>query len=249
MSKKIIIIVKKILLSLFCLLLALIIYKLIFYILTFIVLSISGSEDKLDMYAVEGAGAIIGILVSVIIARNIYRRAFSSSKQLKSFQFKKTDKLHIIITLSLLPIFVIYFFNLDGKNKDKFIPYTINNIEDYGLNFNLDISSLDYDMPFYTKVCIPEYRTDCFSGGVCEKKRPSIFLLYDEINNLVYRCDEKPCDFYEVNKEKSGFYTNLMPVMPGSSIVKIDEDSNYVEIVSLGLDFIIYRGLCFDNIK
>lgn len=71
-----------------------------------------------------------------------------------------------------------------------------------------------------------------------------MFVLYDEISNRVYRCDKNPCDGYEVSKEVSGFYTNLVAVTPNGSFVKYSEENEYVEMVSLGLDAIIYRGTC-----
>jgi hypothetical protein len=71
-----------------------------------------------------------------------------------------------------------------------------------------------------------------------------VFVLYDEDANKVYRCDYKPCDGYNISKDVSGLYTNLTPIIPNGSLVKLSEDNEYVEIISGGLDFIIYRGQC-----
>ena len=112
--------------------------------------------------------------------------------------------------------------------------------------FDLNINTLSYQLPAYTKICLPESRYDCSSDG-CQKGKPVVFVLYDENANKVYRCDKKPCDGYDVSKDVSGLYTNLTPITPNGSLVKLSEDNEYVETVSMGLDFIIYRGQCTDK--
>ena len=112
--------------------------------------------------------------------------------------------------------------------------------------FDLNINALSYQLPAYTKICLPESRYDCSSGG-CQKGKPVVFVLYDENANKVYRCDKQPCDGYDVSKEVSGLYTNLTPITPNGSLVKLSDDNEYVENVSMGLDFIIYRGKCTDK--
>lgn len=110
-------------------------------------------------------------------------------------------------------------------------------------SFDLDINSLTYQLPEYSKICIPESADVCLSSG-CTGDKPSVFVLYDENASKVYRCDNKPCDGYDVSKEVSGQYINLTPVTPNGSLYKLSDDNKYVETVSLGLDFIIYRGTC-----
>ena len=110
-------------------------------------------------------------------------------------------------------------------------------------SFDLDINSLTYQLPEYSKICLPDSRFDCSSGG-CERNKPSVFVLYNENASKVYRCDKNPCDGYDVNKEVSGAYTNLTPVTPNGSLYKLSDDNKYVETVSIGLDFIIYNGSC-----
>ena len=112
--------------------------------------------------------------------------------------------------------------------------------------FNLDVNSLSYQLPVYTKICTPESRYNCSTEG-CEKSKPVVFVLYDENTSKVYRCDNNPCDEYSVKEDISGLYKNLTPIIPNGSLVKLSSDNEYVETVSLGLDFIIYRGHCTDK--
>lgn len=118
------------------------------------------------------------------------------------------------------------------------------NSQDY--KFDLNINSLSYQLPSYTKICTPETRYDCSTDG-CKKSKPVVFVLYDENANKVYRCDKQPCDEYDVSRNISGLYTNLTPLTPNGSLVKLSEDNQYVETVSIGLDFIVSRGQCNDK--
>jgi len=113
-------------------------------------------------------------------------------------------------------------------------------------SFDLNINSLSYQLPSYTKICLPKSRYNCYSDG-CKKTKPAVFVLYDDNLSKVYRCDSQPCDGYDVKKDVSGEYINLTPLIPGSSSVKFSSGNEYVETVSLGLDFIIYRGICTDT--
>jgi hypothetical protein len=112
--------------------------------------------------------------------------------------------------------------------------------------FDIDVNALPYQLPPHTKICLPESRFDCSSSG-CQQGKPVVFLLYDKRVNKVYRCDNKPCDGYDVSRDVSGLYTNLTPITPNGSLVKLSTDNEYVESVSLGLDFIVYRGKCSDK--
>ena len=133
------------------------------------------------------------------------------------------------------------------SNDSKIIDETPVDVQTEDLSFDLDISKLSYVLPEYDKICIPETRYDCSSEKGCIANKPVVFLLYNEDNNTVYRCDRSPCSAYEVYKNVSGLYTNLSPKTPRGYIIKISSNNEYVETVSLGLDFIIYRGKCIDK--
>ncbi len=114
---------------------------------------------------------------------------------------------------------------------------------DRNQSFDINIDSLTYQLPDYSKICLPETRYDCSSNG-CTRNKPSVFVLYDENINKVYRCDHFSCDGYNVTKDVSGVYTNLTPTPSNGSLIKLTEENKYVETASLGLDFFIYSGSC-----
>lgn len=111
------------------------------------------------------------------------------------------------------------------------------------LTFDIDVSALSYQLPPYTKICLPETKQQCGEVG-CESVKPTVFVLYDENNSIVYRCDNKPCDGYEVVRVESGLFTVLQPVEPRVFSVKLSFDNKYVETVGFGLDTLVSHGIC-----
>jgi hypothetical protein len=125
------------------------------------------------------------------------------------------------------------------SQKDKIL--TIETQVD--LRFKLDTNNLSYTLPKYTKLCTPESTQACSSDG-CKKVLPTVFLAYDESNNMIYRCDNKPCDGYLVEEGKSGTYTNITPVNPNGLAVKISNENKYMEVASMGLSTLTSYGSC-----
>lgn len=114
------------------------------------------------------------------------------------------------------------------------------------LKFDTNLNALSYILPAHTTICTPETMYYCTNNG-CERQKPKVFLLYDKNTHKVYRCDNKPCDGYDIALSLSGDYLNMTPITPNGSLIKISPENNYIETVSLGLDFLIYRGKCITN--
>lgn len=136
-----------------------------------------------------------------------------------------------ILTVIFIVIFLVGCTNATDKTASK------------KFSFDIDISNLSYTLPSYTKLCTPNRKQACSNEG-CEDIQPTVFLVYDEINNMIYRCDNKPCDGYEVKTTPSGLYTYIEPIEPRGFTVKISSDNEYVETVNLGLDTFISHGTC-----
>lgn len=117
------------------------------------------------------------------------------------------------------------------------------------LDFDLDISSLDYELPGYDLICTPKVKVSC-SIDECKNIKPSVFLLYNSITKTLNRCDDRPCDSYEVEDSYSGIYRNLksldkdLRVKIQDSSVFSDMNGNYVEINGSGLGVITSWGNC-----
>lgn len=145
-----------------------------------------------------------------------------------------------LVVTTLIIGYVVLIKN-DQSNKYNYSIQKENIYQDQ--NFDLNINALTYQLPAYTKICLPKTRFDCSSDG-CKKSKPVVFVLYDENTNQTYRCGEQDCDRYHVSKEISGLYVNLTPIIPNGSLIKMSVDNKYVETVSAGLAFIIQTGEC-----
>jgi len=155
-------------------------------------------------------------------------------------------KIYFVCLIAIIILLGGYIILTKNNNQANTTVSTQKESTSQDQKFDLNINTLSYQLPAYTKICLPESRYDCSSDG-CQKGKPVVFVLYDENANKVYRCDKKPCDGYDVSKDVSGLYANLTPITPNGSLVKLSEDNKYVETVSMGLDFIIYRGQCTDK--
>jgi hypothetical protein len=161
-------------------------------------------------------------------------------------------KILTITLISFALLFVGYSFIVD-KNEDTVFQKNESSPEEK-LTFDVDLSSLNYELPAYTKICIPEVKHFCSDEG-CETTKPSVFILYDKNKGLLYRCDEKPCDVYEVNEYPSGMFTYLRPKDAKEFSVKIADDpivktvapemeNKYIEIAGTGLGVMVSNGTC-----
>ncbi len=139
-------------------------------------------------------------------------------------------------TLPILTVIFTAFFLVGCANTSN---KTISN----KFSFDIDVSNLSYTLPSHTKLCTPDRKQECSSEG-CEDIQPTVFLAYDEPNNMIYRCDNKPCDGYEVQTSQSGLYTNIAPIEPRGFTVKVSSDNEYVETVNLGLNTLVSYGTC-----
>lgn len=142
------------------------------------------------------------------------------------------DSMHVLIIGVLLFGFLMVLISggLQGDSKTD-------------LAFDIDIQKLSYQLPSYTKACLPDTKQKCSDEG-CEDVKPSVFVLYDENNDIIYRCDNKPCDTYQVSRKESGQFVILEPLEPRAYSVKISADNRYVETVGFGLDILVSYGTC-----
>lgn len=161
---------------------------------------------------------------------------------------QSTMKKHFLLAI-LLSLFALLLSGCsltNTKNKD--------------LAFDIDLSSLNYELPNYTKLCIPEIQRFCWKNE-CKKIKPTVFTLYDKNSQTLYRCDKKPCDAYVVNEYSSGIFTYLTPKDGTQMSMKIADDpsintmnpemrkmkNEYTEILNLWMDVFISNGKCVDK--
>jgi hypothetical protein len=110
--------------------------------------------------------------------------------------------------------------------------------------FDIDITSLDYQLPTHDLICTPSSKQSCSSDKGCIEIQPSVFLVYDSKTGSVYRCDDQPCDKYAVEKVESGLFYSLVSTEDRDFRLKISDEGGYIETVGLGLVDLTSYGTC-----
>ena len=160
--------------------------------------------------------------------------------ELKGFFKNNWFKVGILI-VSLILIF-IYFIEINQPTIE------VNNLasSDKNLSFDLNLNSLNYQLPPHNLICTPNIKFSCSKDG-CEQVKPSVFILIDNVGDKMFRCDSKPCDEYPVKLNASGNFLNVTPEEPNGMIVKISTEGDYFEKVSLGLSTLTSYGTCLEK--
>ena len=163
---------------------------------------------------------------------------------------KKLKEYKYIIGIGLVVLGVGFYWHTSQQSQpqtreeaiNKEVEGSLGGAKD-DLTFDIDVSTLSYQLPAYTKICLPKTKQQCSEAG-CEPVKPTVFILYDENNSMVYRCDNKPCDGYKIVKNESGLFTVLEPIEARAFSVKLSFDNKYIETVGFGLDTLVSHGTC-----
>lgn len=104
-------------------------------------------------------------------------------------------------------------------------------------------------LPQHDMYCIPKKKSSCGVDG-CKDVEAKVFVLLGKSSKpdglFLARCDNKPCDVYDVNLRQSGAFTSFETIEPLGMLFKMStQDSSYVEIVTLGTDTLISNGVCY----
>jgi len=91
--------------------------------------------------------------------------------------------------------------------------------------------------------CIPRDRLDC-EGVNCTKSQPVVYLILDRQSKTFSRCDKKGCDVYDAIFRLSGMFTNIQPINPNGTMIKVLGNREYIEVVTTGLGVIFQNGNC-----
>ena len=140
------------------------------------------------------------------------------------------NKIIYITVLVLIVITAGYLYSrysIDKKREAKF-----------------DLNSLSYTLPTHNMICLPNIKFICNPQSKCYQVKPTVFILFDGLLDTFYRCDNQPCDSYEVRTDTSGDYTNFTPIVPNGTIWKVNKNGNYVEVATIGAETYISYGKC-----
>ncbi len=106
-------------------------------------------------------------------------------------------------------------------------------------------------LPSHDLYCIPSKKSYCTLEG-CKDVEANVFVLLGKTQGedelFMARCDEKPCDTYDVNLSQSGVFTPFETKEPHVILFRTSNlDQSYIEVVTLGTESFISSGLCYSK--
>jgi len=104
-------------------------------------------------------------------------------------------------------------------------------------------------LPAHDLYCIPSKKSYCTLEG-CKDVEANVFILLGmdktKDNLFLARCDNKPCDIYDVNLIQSGEFTTFETKEPHGMLFRTSNlDQSFIEVVTLGTDSFVSNGYCY----
>ena len=106
-------------------------------------------------------------------------------------------------------------------------------------------------LPAHDLYCIPSKKSYCSLEG-CENVEPNVFILLGKTQKedglFLARCDNKPCDIYDVNLLQSGEFTTFETKEPHGILFRTSNlDQSFIEVVTLGTESFVSSGHCYSK--
>ena len=188
-------------------------------------------------------------LAAGVVAGGIWAVAYSIKSRKPEFFWKLKTPLRVLLSFIALFIFFAFFpvnrSQVDSAQSSDDTNQTIplatgSNAAKKSAKPSSNGISLDG-----TLRCEPEtYVTvKTIEGG---NDVGSTYTLVDFDTSTMSRCDDKGCDSYKMHWQHLGNYTNIQPEEPRGFIVKVSDEGEYFEAVSIELLPLVYFGRCWN---
>ena len=165
----------------------------------------------------------------------------------------KENKITGVIVLVLVVILAIVYFakqppteSLDFQENTQQVKQNDNATKVTDL-YNQMSSSL----PAHDLYCIPSKKSYCTLEG-CTDVEANVFVLLGKTKKedglFMARCDNKPCDVYDVNLSQSGAFTSFETKEPHGILFRTSQlDQSFIEVVTLGTESFVSNGYCYSK--
>lgn len=161
----------------------------------------------------------------------------------------KQNKIASVIIIVLIVVLAIVYF---GKQPTQTSLNPQENSQQTTQNNNASKVSNLYNqmllsLPAHNLYCIPSKKSYCTLEG-CEDVEANVFILLGQRNDSLFlaRCDNKPCDVYDVNLVQSGEFTSFETKEPHGMLFRTSNlDQSFIEVVTLGTDSFVSNGYCY----
>ncbi len=108
-------------------------------------------------------------------------------------------------------------------------------------------------LPPHDLYCVPSTKSYCNVDG-CKNVEANVFVLLGRKQSgdslFMARCDNQPCDIYDVNLSQSGEFTTFETKEPHGILFRTSNlDQSYIEAVTLGTESFVSNGFCAQSKK
>lgn len=112
-------------------------------------------------------------------------------------------------------------------------------------------NKMSSSLPAHDLYCIPSKKSYCTLEG-CKDVEANVFVLLGKTpkeNSLfMARCDNKPCDVYDVNLSQSGMFVSFETKEPHGILFRTSQlDQSFVEVVTIGTESFVSNGYCYSK--
>ena len=161
----------------------------------------------------------------------------------------KENKIASGIILVLVVVLAVVYFDRQPTTKSSDSQESVQQVKQ---NANATKVTNLYNqilpsLPAHELYCIPSKKSYCTLEG-CEDVEANVFILLGQKKDSLFlaRCDNKPCDVYDVNLSQSGMFTSFETKEPHGILFRTSQlDQSFIEVITLGTDSFVSNGYCY----
>lgn len=159
---------------------------------------------------------------------------------------------NIIIAILVIILIGSLYFNFQSKSEVSLNEDTRQaNQSDNATKVTNLYNQMSLNLPVHDLYCIPSKKSYCTLEG-CENVEANVFVLLGKTQKedglFMARCDNKPCNVYDVNLSQSGAFTTFETKEPHGILFRTSQlDQSFVEVVTLGTESFVSNGYCYSK--
>ena len=159
---------------------------------------------------------------------------------------------NIIIAILAIILIGSLYFNFQSKSE---VSLNENNQQvnptDNATKVTNLYNQMSSSLPAHDLYCVPSKKSYCTLEG-CKDVEANVFVLLGKTQKedglFMARCDNKPCDVYDVNLSQSGMFTSFETKEPHGILFRTSQlDQSFVEVVTLGTESFVSNGYCYSK--
>ena len=159
---------------------------------------------------------------------------------------------NIIIVILAIALLGSLYFNFQSKSEVS-LNENVQQVKqtDNATKVTKLYNQMSSSLPAHDLYCIPSKKFYCTLEG-CKDVEANVFVLLGktarEDGLFMARCDNKPCDVYDVKLSQSGAFTTFETKEPHGILFRTSQlDQSFIEVVTLGTESFVSNGYCYSK--